>query len=144
MYKSNLNKYCFSKWKWLKWLDYLHLHWTQKRVTRWHKKTILVYGIFKKCLAFLKQNRKDSHVFVMIWRVSWWLNAKQKLFSESDMKKLICAFRGEAGVKSEGFSTSRDLKEEMVSWKLKKFCSTSSIIYKYRDTSNLDITSFFK
>ena len=30
------------------------------------KNKILFYGIFRKYLAFFKQNRKDSHVFVMI------------------------------------------------------------------------------
>ena len=130
MYKSNLNKYCFSKWKWLNWLDYFHLRWTQKKVTRSDKSiVILFYGIFKKCLAFLKQNRKDSYVFVLIWRVLQWLKAKQKLFGEPDRKKWICTFRGEATVKSKCFSTSRDLKEEIVISKKNKSYNTSSNVH---------------
>ena len=55
-----------------------------------------------------------------------WLKAKQKLFGEPDRKKWICTFRGEATVKSKCFSTSRDLKEEIVISKKNKSCNTSS------------------
>ena len=58
-----------------------------------------------------------------------WLKAKQKLFGEPDRKKWICTFRGEARVKSKCFSTSRDLKEEIVISKKNKSCNTSSNVY---------------
>ena len=89
MYKSNLNKYCFSKWKWLNWLDYFHLRWTQKRVTRSDKSiVILFYGIFKKYLAFFKQNRKDNYVFVMIWRVLRMAEGKTEIIWWTWQKKM--------------------------------------------------------
>ena len=75
-----------------------------------------------------------------------WLKAKQKLFGEPDRKKWICTFRGEATVKSKCFSTSRDLKEEIVISKKNKSCNTSSIVHFNRRGEGLisDVLLFMK
>ena len=49
---------------------------------------ILFYGIFKKCLAFLKQNRKDSYVFVLIWRVLGMAEGKTEIIWWTWQKKM--------------------------------------------------------
>ena len=87
---------------------------------------ILFYGIFKKYLAFFKQNRKDNYVFVMIWRVLQMAEGKTEIIWWTWQKKWICTFRGEGRVKSKWFSTSTDLKEKIVISKKNKSCNTSS------------------
>ena len=49
---------------------------------------ILFYGILKKCLAFLKQNRKDSYVFVLIWRVLRMAEGKTEIIWWTWQKKM--------------------------------------------------------
>ena len=87
-------------------------------------------------LAFLKNvwlfwSKIIRIVMFLFWFEEFyeWLKAKQKLFGEPDRKKWICTFRGEARVKSKWFSTSTDLKEEIVISKKNKSCNTSSNIY---------------
>ena len=62
---------------------------------------ILFYGIFKKCLAFLKQNRKDSYVFVLIWRVLRMAEGKTEIIWWTWQKKmdLYIPWRGQSQIK---------------------------------------------